>query len=132
MNRIDLLKEFEDSLYHDLLSYSESNLMNKPKERFVKEWKETKTKIKLLGGLIEQQEELGGIDIFYMVKDERSEIIKSFFWLNQAINYADKKKEEYIKNCDNTRVWVEKNGDTEIIYEAKGKTKQEVAEEELE
>lgn len=119
MNRIDLLKEFEGSLYHNLLCYSENYLMDKPKEMFVKEWEETKEKIGLLKELINQEEQERG-SVFYMVKDEKNGILKRFFWLNQATSFAEKKKKEYMQNYDRTEVWVEVNGDTERIYEAKG------------
>ena len=48
LNKIDLLKELEDSLYHNLLCYSENNSMDKPKEQFVKEWEKKKEKIRLV------------------------------------------------------------------------------------
>ena len=57
MNKIDLLTEFKDKLNHNLLCYSSDYLMNIPKKQYVKEWKETQEKIKLVDELIEQEEE---------------------------------------------------------------------------
>ena len=44
-------------LNHNLLCYSSDYLMNIPKKQYVKEWKETQEKIKLVDELIEQEEE---------------------------------------------------------------------------
>lgn len=124
MNKIDLLKEFEGTLYNNLLCYSENYLMDKPKEKFAKEWEETKEKISMLKEIIEQEEQ-SEKEVFYIVKDEKNGILKRFFWLNQATSFAEKKKKEYMQNYDRTKVWIEVNGDNEKIYEAKGYAKEE-------
>lgn len=44
LNKIDLLKELEGNLYHNLLCYSENYLMNKPKKILLKKGKKQEKK----------------------------------------------------------------------------------------
>ena len=122
MNRVELLKEFEDMLNHNLFCYSADYLMNTPKKQYVKEWEETKEKIDILKDLIKQEEQEKD-SVYYMVKDEKNGVLKRCFWLNKATSFAEKKKKEYMQNYDRTEVWVEVNGDKEKIYTAKGYAK---------
>lgn len=120
MNKIDLLKEFEETLYHNLLCYSENHLMNKPKEKFDNEWKETREKIGLLKEIMKDvQKNIQG-EIWYSVRNENLDVLGSFNTLNEAIFFAEKKKKEYMRNYDNSKIWVEIDGETEEIYVAKG------------
>ena len=68
LNKIDLLKEFEGTLYHNLLCYSENYLMDRPKENFVKEWKETKEKIDLIKEIMQDVQRNIQEDIWYLVR----------------------------------------------------------------
>ena len=78
MNKIDLLKEFEETLYHNLLCYSENNLMNKPKEKYDDEWKETREKIGLLKEIMKDvQKNIQG-EIWYSVRNEKLDVLGSF------------------------------------------------------
>ena len=119
MNKLDLLKEFEGTLHHNLLCYSKNYLMNEPKDIFVKEWKETKEKIKLIKEIIRDEKERNG-EIEFIVRDEHCDLCRSFSWLHEAIEYAEKEKREYIRNYDDSKIWIHINGQDEKIYEAKG------------
>lgn len=128
MNKIDLLEEFEGTLYNNLLCYSENYLMNKPKEKFDKEWKETKEKISLLKEIRKDvQKNIQG-DIWYLVRNEDMDVLGSFYTLNEAISFAEKKKKEYMRNYDKSKVWVEIEGETEEIYLARGYEREETEE----
>ncbi len=128
MNKIDLLKEFEGTLYHNLLCYSENNLMNKPKEKFVKDWKETKEKIGLVKEIMRDVQRNIQEDIWYLVRNEELDVLGSFYTLNQAIAFSEKKKKEYMRNYDNSKIWVEIDGESKEIYEARGYEKEETEE----
>ncbi len=127
MNKLDLLNEFRDKLYNNLLRYSDNYLMNSPHKNFIKEWNETKDKIKLIEEIISDESKLSeGIE--YIVRDYHCDIHKSFPCLNDAIKYAEEKKREYIRNYDDTDIWIHINGEEDRIYEATGYPK-ELAEE---
>ena len=119
MNKIDLLNEFKDELYNNLLCYSENQLMVSPKYNYLKEWKETKEKIKLIEEIIRDEKERNG-EIEFIVRDEHCDLCKSFSWLQEAIEYAEKEKREYLRNYDDSKIWIHINGQDEKIYEAKG------------
>lgn len=120
MNKIDVLKEFEDTLYHNLLCYSENYLMDKPKEKFVKEWEETKEKIDLVKEIMKDVQRNMQEDVWYLVRNEELDVLGSFYTLNQAISFAEKKKKEYMKNYDSSKIWVEIDGGSEKLYVARG------------
>ena len=128
MNKIDLLKEFEETLYHNLLCYSENNLMNKPKEKYDDEWKETREKIGLLKEIMKDvQKNIQG-EIWYSVRNEKLDVLGSFYTLNEAIFFAEKKKKEYMRSYERSKVWVEIEGEIEEIYVAKGYDREETEE----
>ena len=116
---MDLLKEFEDILCHNLFCYSKDWLMNTPKEKYVKQWKETKEKISLVKEIMKDVKLNIQEDIWYLVRNEELEVLGSFSTLNQAIVFAEKKKKENMRNCDSSEVWVEIEGESEKIYIAK-------------
>lgn len=87
MNRVELLKEFEDMLNHNLFCYSADYLMNTPKKQYVKEWEETKEKIDILKDLIKQEEQEKD-SVYYMVKDNEDLKIK----LNERIQNMESGK----------------------------------------
>lgn len=124
MNKIELLKDFEGTLYNNLLYYSENYLMNKPKEKFVKEWKETKEKIDLIKEIMKDVQRNIQEDIWYLVRNDDLDVLGSFYTLNQAIAFAEKKKREYMRNYDSSKVWVEIEGESEEIYVAIGYEKE--------
>ena len=128
MNKIDFLKELEDSLYHNLLCYSENNSMDKPKEQFVKEWEKAKEKIGIVKEIRKDVQRNIKEDIWYLVRNEEQDVLGSFCTLNQAIAFAEKKKKEYMRNYDRSKVWVEIEGDSEEIYVARGYEKEETEE----
>lgn len=128
MNKIDLLKELEGNLYHNLLCYSENYLMNKPKEEFAKEWEETREKIGLVKEIMKDVQKNIQENFWYLVRNENFDVLGSFYTLNQAISFAEKKKKEYMKNYDRSKIWVEIEGGTEEIYVAKGYEKEETEE----
>ena len=119
MNKVDLLKEFKDMLNHNLWCYSSNTLMTKPKQQYIKEWEETNEKIKLIEEIIRDEQERNG-EIEFIVRDEHSDLCKSFSWLHEAIEYAEKEKREYLRNYDDSKIWIHINGQDEKIYEAKG------------
>ncbi len=128
MNKMDLLKEFEDILCHNLFCYSKDWLMNTPKEKYVKQWKETKEKISLVKEIMKDVKLNIQEDIWYLVRNEELEVLGSFSTLNQAIVFAEKKKKEYMRNCDSSEVWVEIEGESEKIYIAKDYENEETEE----
>ena len=124
MNKMDLLKEVEEMLYHNLLCYSKNYLRNEPKKEYVKEWEKTNEQIGLVKEIMKDIQQT----ISYQVRNGESDIIGSFCILNQAIAFAEKKKKEYVRNCDNSKVWVEIEGEEKEIYIAKGYTNEETEE----
>lgn len=128
MNKIDLLKEFEGTLYHNLSCYSENHLLNKPKEKFIKEWQETKEKIDLLKEIMKDVQQNTQEDISYLVRNDELDVLGIFNTLNYAIAFAEKKKREYMQHYDSSKIWVEINGETEKIYEAVGYENEETEE----
>lgn len=128
MNKLDLLKEFKDMLYHNLLSYSSDCFMNKPKLQHIKEWKLTQEKISIIEEIIEDVKQNKIDDIWYLVRNDDMDVLGSFFTLNEAIAFAEKKKREYMRNYDNSKVYVEIEGESEKVYVAKGYEKEETEE----
>lgn len=128
MNKIELLKEFEGTLYHNLLCYSENYLMNKPKEKFIKEWKETKEKIGLVKEIMKDVQRNIQENTWHLVRNEELDVLGSFYTLNQAIAFAEKKKKEYMQNYDSSKIWVEIEGEAKEIYVARGYEKKETEE----
>ena len=128
MNKIELLKEFEGTLYHNLLCYSENYLMNKPKEKFVKEWEETKEKIGLVKEIMKDVQQNIQENIWYLVRNEELDVLGSFYTLNPAIAFSEKKKKEYMQNYDSSKIWVEIEGEAKEIYVARGYEKKETEE----
>ena len=123
MNKIDLLKEFMDILNHNLLCYSSNGLMNKPSKKFVKEWETTQEKIGLLEEIMEDVKKY---------KNDEHRVLGSFYTLNEAISFAEKKKKEYMRNYERTKVWVEIDGESNEIYVARGYENEKEDEEEFE
>ena len=98
------------------------------KEKFNKEWKETKEKIGLLNEIMKDvQKNIQG-DIWYSVRNEKLDVLGSFHTLNEAIFFAEKKKKEYMRSYDKSKVWVEIEGEKEGIYVAKGYEREETEE----
>ena len=129
MNKIDLLKEFKDMLNHNLLCYSSNGLMNKPSKKFVNEWELAQEKIGLLEEIMEDVKKHRKEDIWYVVKNDGYDVYRSFSTLNDAIAYAEKKKREYMRKYDNSRIWVETSEEEpEEIYEARGYENEETEE----
>ena len=128
MNKIDLLKEFKDMLNHNLLCYSSNGLMNKPSKKFVKEWETTQEKIGLLEEIMEDIKKYKKEDVWYLVRNDEYRVLGSFYTLNEAISFAEKKKKEYMSNYDRTKVWVEIDGESNEIYVARGYEKEETEE----
>ncbi|MCI9366615.1 MAG: hypothetical protein HFJ54_09105 [Clostridia bacterium] len=128
MNKMDLLKEVEEMLYHNLLCYSKNYLRNEPKKEYVKEWEKTNEQIGLVKEIMKDVQRNIQQTISYQVRNGESDIIGSFCILNQAIAFAEKKKKEYVRNCDNSKVWVEIEGEEKEIYIAKGYTNEETEE----
>lgn len=55
ITRLGLLKEISDQISNDLLAYSESYLMNKPKDGCELEWRKTKEKYNLIKQMIAEE-----------------------------------------------------------------------------
>ena len=67
-------------------------------------------------------------EYLYFVKNDNYDVLGSFFTLDEAIYFAEKKKKDYMSKYDRTEVWVEKEGREKKIYRARGYEK-EVSEE---
>lgn len=132
MNKIDLLKEFKDMLNHNLLCYSSNGLMNKPSKKYVKEWELTQEKIGLLEEIMEDVKKYKKEDVWYLVRNDEYRVLGSFYTLNEAISFAEKKKKEYMRNYERTKVWVEIDGESNEIYVARGYENEKEDEEEFE
>lgn len=128
MNKIDLLKEIMDMFNHNLLCYSSNTLMTKPKQQYIKEWELTQEKISLLEEIIEDVKKYRKEDVWYLVRNDEFDILGSFYTLNEAIAFAEKKKKEYMSNYDRTKVWVEIDGESNEIYVARGYEKEDAEE----
>lgn len=128
MNKIDLLKEFKDMLNHNLLCYSSNGLMTKPKQQYIKEWELTQEKIGLIEEIMEDVKKYKKEDIWYLVRNDEFDVLGSFYTLNEAIAFSEKKKKEYMSNYDRTKVWVEIDGESNEIYVARGYEKEETEE----
>ncbi len=57
MNRMQLFKEMYEISTHNLLCYFEDYLMQKPKGRYIKEWKREQEKVKLIKELIIEEKQ---------------------------------------------------------------------------
>lgn len=132
LNKFDLLKEFMDMLNHNLWCYSSDALMNKPKQQYIKEWELTQEKIGLLEEIMEDVKKYKKEDVWYLVRNDKFDVLGSFYTLNEAIAFSEKKKREYISNYDRTKVWVEIDGESNEIYVARGYKNEKENEEELE
>ena len=111
MNKIDLLKEFKDMLNHNLLCYSSNGLMNKPSKKYVKEWELTQEKIGLLEEIMEDVKKYKKEDVWYLVRNDEYRVLGSFYTLNEAISFAEKKKkvqewEKPLLHGENTVFWL--------------------------
>ena len=132
MNRVDVLNEYKDMLNHNLLCYSSNGLMNKPSKKFVKEWETTQEKIGLLEEIMEDVKKYKKEDVWYLVRNDEHRVLGSFYTLNEAISFAEKKKKEYMRNYERTKVWVEIDGESNEIYVARGYENEKEDEEEFE
>lgn len=132
LNKFDLLKEFMDMLNHNLWCYSSDALMNKPKQQYIKEWELTQEKIGLLEEIMEDVKKYKKEDVWYLVRNDKFDVLGSFYTLNEAIAFSEKKKREYMSNYDRTKVWVEIDGESNEIYVARGYKNEKENEEELE
>ena len=88
----------------------------------------TKEKIRLVKEIRKEVQRNIQEDIWYLVRNEEQDVLGSFCTLNQAIAFAEKKKKEYMRNYDSSKVWVEIEGDSEEIYVARGYEKEETEE----
>lgn len=66
------------------------------------------------------EEESANKNIYYLVRNDNFDVLGSFLKLNEAIIFAENKKREYMRNYNNSSVWVEIEGETEKIYNAIG------------
>ena len=81
-------------LNHNLLCYSSNSLMNKPSKKYVEEWKLTQEKIGLLEEIMEDVKKYKKEDVWYLVRNDEYRVLGSFYTLNEAISFAEKKKKE--------------------------------------
>lgn len=137
MNKQQLLKEIYDLYNHNLLCYSADYLMNAPKKEYEEKWKEQKEKIKLLDEIIADEklrEDERGLslskeiitrmyrDTNYYIKNSNKGTLAGTKNLEDAKRYADKFKQEYMKDKLNNKLEVfvfDKKGNK--LYQAKSK-----------
>ena len=148
MNKFEVLKEYKEMLYHNLLSYSSDYMMNKPKKQYVKEWEETQEKISLVEEMMEDnkervKEEVRSIsfskdqilrmypNMQYYVKNSNGGLLAGTVELDDAIKFAEKYKREYLQDKLNSQLGVyDKAGKN--LYVAKGKELEDEETEEFE
>lgn len=128
MNKIDVLKEYKDILNNNLLCYSEDCFMTKPKPQYVKEWETTQEKIGIIEEIMEDVKRDKKEEVWYLVRNGELDVLGSFYTLNEAISFAEKKKKEYMSDYYRTKVWVEIEGESNEIYVARGDEKEETEE----
>ena len=89
--------------------------MNKPKKKYDNEWKETREKIGLLKEIMKDvQKNIQG-EIWYSVRNEKLDVLGSFYTLNEAIFFAEKKKKEYMRNYDRSNLNKKQKGTKSIL-----------------
>lgn len=153
MNKIELLNEFRGTLYHNLLCFSNNYLMERPRENFAKEWEETKEKISLIEEIIKDEKKLMSNEvkrganmsfsleqiskmypeIQYKVRNSNGGLLAGTVDLEDAKNYAEKYKREYLQDSLNRHIGVfvyDKQGKN--VYVAKGKEPESEETEEFE
>lgn len=137
MNKVQLLEEIYDYYTYNLLCYSKNYLMTKPKERYIKEWKNQKEKVALLEEIIkEEKQKVKGEKMSftmkeilkmypntqYYVRNSNGGLLAGTVNLKDAEKYAEEYKKEYLQDPLNNHLGVfvyDKEGKN--IYIAKGK-----------
>ena len=133
MTRMQLFKEMYEMSCHNLLCYSESYLLDKPKVGYTKQWKKENEKIELLKELIEEEKNREKNckykqilneypDIQYFIKNSNGGLLAGTFRLEDAKKSAEEYKKEYLKDTLNNKLNIyvcDKQGNN--IYVAEGK-----------
>lgn len=123
MTRMQLFREMYEMFCYNLLCYSESYLMDKPKVGYTKQWKKENEKIELLKELIEEEKNrYKDPNIQYYVKNSNGGLLAGTFRLEDAKKSAEEYKKEYLKDTLNNKLNIyvcDKQGNN--IYVAEGK-----------
>lgn len=117
MGRLELFQEMYNLTTYNLLCYSQSYLMDKPKTNCEKEWNKENEKAKLLEEIIEEekQKKMGftrkGIlsmypNVQYYVINSNGGLLAGTVKLVDAKKYAEQYKKEYLNDPLNSHLGV--------------------------
>lgn len=132
MNRLDLLEEFYNQITHNISCYSSDLLMNKAKIGYEEKWKNENEKLSILDEMIKEafareveleilNEKKEGIkemsfsqekilrmysDIKFHIRNSNGGLLGGTYKLEDAIQFAKKCKERYLKDPLNNKMEV--------------------------
>ena len=59
-------------------------------------------------------------EIWYLIRDDEFNVLGRCYTLNEAVAIAEKKKRQYMRQYDKSKIWIEKEGKNEEVYIARG------------
>lgn len=131
MNRLELLQEIYEQVEHNKYCYSKDNLMNFPKDEYIRQWNQENEKLKILEEMIDEEKNKTKFTkehilrmypkTEYYVCNSNGGLLAGTIKLEEAKEYAEKYKKEYLNDSLNNHLGVfvyDKNGKN--IYVAKG------------
>jgi len=63
---------------------------------------------------------LNSDEIWYLIRDDEFNVLGRCYTLNEAVAIAEKKKRQYMRQYDKSKIWIEKEGKNEEVYIARG------------
>jgi len=63
---------------------------------------------------------LNSDEIWYLIRDDDFNVLGRCYTLNEAVAIAEKKKRQYMRQYDKSKIWIEKEGKNEEVYIARG------------
>ena len=67
-------------------------------------------------------------EVWYLIRDDDFNVLGRCYTLNEAVAIAEKKKRQYMRQYDRTKIWIEKEGENEEVYVARGYEIEEIEE----
>lgn len=63
---------------------------------------------------------LNNEEVWYLIRDDNFNVLGRCYTLNEAVAIAEKKKRQYMRQYDKSKIWIEKEGETEEVYVVRG------------
>jgi len=63
---------------------------------------------------------LNSDEIWYLIRDDEFNVLGRCYTLNEAVAIEEKKKRQYMRQYDKSKIWIEKEGKNEEVYIARG------------